>query len=666
VGGPGWPGVGLAWAGGLVAALYVHFGGRTPSGHLELGLVLALSVAVIGAGASLLGSRCRPATLAALGIAGLLAVAAFSGALPAWLAAVAVPFLAAGPGLLLGRQLLPRPAPVLLVLALGLAALSQAGFVALVVVGGVEPVVLVAGCVVAWGVALTQRALRPPAKAPPTSLSAPERVLLGALLALVAMLLLAASVPACCFDAVWYHLPVAEAIAEGRYVVMPDLWWTRIPLAYHVLAALAHALGGGVASALLHGVFLALTAAWAGWLGTRLAGRLAGLVAILLFLTIPLVMWEGIVANADLAAAFFGAAGVGAALEFLRDRRPGWLVTAGLLIGTAAGVKSFAAALLLPIAWLLVREHRRGTAGPEFWRGAALLAIGFLLTAGPWLVRTAVLTGNPVFPAFTVNPGAEGLPGGSAIRTYPWTLGRLLAFPYLLTFNASALAEVPPGSMGTFPLLWLPLVAGRWRQLGQVEKDLLLVAGAYAVAVGVFEPSPRFLLPAWLLVVVVVGSALVAGGPALRGLPARVFAGVVLLGALGYSMVAWLSFLPVAASLDYVTGRLDRRAFLQRTVPGFDVFDDVRRLVPPGARVLAAGTYATWHVGRPILPAFLPAVRPLFADPGLSREAALGLLRERGIRYFLAPSSSRFRLIDLGLVTPLASDGGFTLYAVYP
>jgi hypothetical protein len=205
----------------------------------------------------------------------------------------------------------------------------------------------------------------------------------------------------------------------------------------------------------------------------------------------------------------------------------------------------------------------------------------------------------------------------------------------------------------------------RWRQLGREEKDLLLVAGAYAGAVGVFEPSPRFLLPAWLLLVVVVGSTLALGGPeALRGTPARALAVAVLLGALGYSMTAWLSFMPAAASLEYLTGRLDRRAFLQRTVAGFDLFDDVRRLVPPGTRVLAAGTYATWHVGRPILPAFLPAVRPLFADPGLSREAAVGLLRERGIRYFLAPTTSRYRLLDLGLATPLASGGGFTLYAV--
>jgi hypothetical protein len=234
-----------------------------------------------------------------------------------------------------------------------------------------------------------------------------------------------------------------------------------------------------------------------------------------------------------------------------------------------------------------------------------------------------------------------------------------------LTFDARALAEVPAGSMGTFPLLWLPVLAGRWRQLGRAEKDLLLVAGAYAVAVGVFEPSPRFLLPAWLLLVVVVGSALASCGPAaLRGVPARALGGLVLLGALGHSMVAWLSFMPASASLDYLVGRLDRRAYLQRTVAGFDVFDDVRRLVPPGAKVLAAGTYATWHVGRPILPAFLPAVRPLFADPGLSREAALGLLRERGIRYFLAPSSGRYRLLDLGLATPLASEGDFTLYAI--
>ena len=147
-----------------------------------------------------------------------------------------------------------------------------------------------------------------------------------------------------------------------------------------------------------------------------------------------------------------------------------------------------------------------------------------------------------------------------------------------------------------------------------------------------------------------------AGNTGLNGFNLEVAAGSVqgLLGPNGAGKTTAIRILSTLLGMDSGSA----------TVAGFDVFDDVRRLVPPGAKVLAAGTYATWHVGRPILPSFLPAVRPLFADPGLSRETAVRLLRERGIRYFLAPSSSRYRLLDLGLATPLASEGGFTLYAI--
>jgi hypothetical protein len=138
----------------------------------------------------------------------------------------------------------------------------------------------------------------------------------------------------------------------------------------------------------------------------------------------------------------------------------------------------------------------------------------------------------------------------------------------------------------------------------------------------------------------------------------------VLSGGLAGSLVAWLGFFPVWPSVAYLTGQVDRQGFLQGTVPAFDALERVRTLVPPEEKILVDGLYATWHARRYLLPSFLPAVRPLFRTPDLSRAEALEILRRRETRYFLAPAAGRYRLLELGIATPLLSHGGFTLYAL--
>jgi hypothetical protein len=374
-------------------------------------------------------------------------------------------------------------------------------------------------------------------------------------------------------------------------------------------------------------------------------------------------MWNGAVGNTDMAAAFLGVAGVTAALEFLAGAGRGWLVASGTLIGAAAAVKPLAVTLAVPLGLLVVHGRGAGSVLP--------LVAGIVLTAGPWLARMWLATGNPVFPAF---PGLFGSPdAGTAIEAgsrsvpfrtaFPWTVERVVALPFLLTFRASSLAPTADGSMGTYPLLWLPVLIARWRAVGGAERRLLGVAAGYFIGVAAFAPEPRYLLPTWLLLAPVLGAVLAPlaqPGGAATGTE-RLALGTVLLAGLGYTLLAWLSMFPAQASLDYLTGRLDRDGYLRQTVPALDIFDDVQRLVPPGALVLTDGLSTTYHAKRYLLPSWLPSVRPLFG-PSLTRDEADRLLRARDARYFLALSVGRYPLVELGLARPLVSEGGFTLY----
>jgi hypothetical protein len=214
------------------------------------------------------------------------------------------------------------------------------------------------------------------------------------------------------------------------------------------------------------------------------------------------------------------------------------------------------------------------------------------------------------------------------------------------------------------PLLWLPLLVVGWSALGRIERDLLLIAAGNFVVISAFAPDPRYQLTSWLLLAVVLGGVL-ARSPLLEGWHrgvTRRFVPVILLAGLAYSLVACLAFFPARASLDFLTRTIDRPAFLRRTVPGLDAFEDVQRLVPPDEKIIADGLYATWYVKRYLLLAGLPPVRPLFTKPDLSRAEAVALLGRHGLRYFLAPTTGRYRLLELGIARPLVSRGGFTLY----
>lgn len=235
-----------------------------------------------------------------------------------------------------------------------------------------------------------------------------------ALLAVVLYLaLLGALGPEAQFDGRWYHLAQVKhylqrgalynMVAETRIAV------TGLP-AYHQLLLTAVAASFDLHVAKLFPWFeLLLAAGMLVCIGKHHFGsRLLGVVAALLFASTPLVSWFATTSANDLAVVLVSLYALHAYLRWRAEPGAGtpWLVVLGALCGYAAGVKPFALSFASLICLAVVADslvtggerrspgRRRRAAGIR----AAVMAASAVLAVTPWLVRSAMTTGNPTFP----------------------------------------------------------------------------------------------------------------------------------------------------------------------------------------------------------------------------------------------------------------------------
>ncbi|HEY7832236.1 MAG TPA: phospholipid carrier-dependent glycosyltransferase, partial [Ktedonobacterales bacterium] len=261
-----------------------------------------------------------------------------------------------------------------------------------------------------------------------------ERVALLFAAATSALSLLTALLPPTAWDALAYHLPIVRAdTTAGRIVLDPASPQGYQPQLVEMLnALLALARGGDGAAAPLHAACGGLAVALVALLAWRVGGPRVSVRAGALALAIPLVTtiagWAYVdlaLAAAELAALaalaeWSGAHGAGGAGE--ADGMPGpdsaangaraargWLLVAGLCAGLALDIKYTAAytlAALVPlIAFVAWRSARRASGGASWLRRllaaarptAAFAALA-LLVGCPWLLRNALVAGDPIFP----------------------------------------------------------------------------------------------------------------------------------------------------------------------------------------------------------------------------------------------------------------------------
>jgi hypothetical protein len=240
-------------------------------------------------------------------------------------------------------------------------------------------------------------------------------IVLGLALAFyVYTLLLPALGPEVQHDARWYHLGVPKhyALHGAFFDVVRE---TRIapaglPHYQEMLYTSLIVLFGVISAKLLHWADAVLAVvAMIYFCRAHFGSVRLGLLAGLIFISTPVIGWLAATATNDLPGSFLTLLGVHAVLRWRAE--PGsdrWLGVAALLTGYSIGVKPFGAFTLLLLvagmAYFTLTSPGSGRGQRELAlligrRGAYMGVVAFVCCL-PWLVHSAQLTGNPVFPIF--------------------------------------------------------------------------------------------------------------------------------------------------------------------------------------------------------------------------------------------------------------------------
>lgn len=221
------------------------------------------------------------------------------------------------------------------------------------------------------------------------------------------LLLLNGFTPPWEFDVREYHLQgPKEWFQAGQITFLEHNVYTSFPFLSEMLSLNAMVLAddwndGAIAGKIVLAAFQLLTTLCVFATGRRWFGTSAGLIAALVYLTVPWTLRISLIAYAEGAITFFLMATVMCGLitttESDSSLRCRLTLTTGLLAGSAMAAKyPGVLSVVIPTGLLLLWSLR---SQQRFLLPTALLfCAGVSLTIGPWLIRNIIDTGNPVYP----------------------------------------------------------------------------------------------------------------------------------------------------------------------------------------------------------------------------------------------------------------------------
>ena len=395
-------------------------------------------------------------------------------------------------------------------------------------------------------------------------------------------------------DAMGYHLGLVQRYYRAHgFVPLTTNIYAQISQGAEMLYLFAYSIGRESAAKIVHLSFLVATVGAILCLARRFRADLAGIFAAVVFFTCPVVIPDATSTYNDCALAFSLFCTFYALLLWWQHRDSEWLALLGVLIGFSFAVKYtgvvavVAAAVAAGAILLRTGNWSRALSGLAL-SGLAAAAVGL-----PWLVKSAVITGNPFAPFFNdwfPNPyfSVEWESAYTfAMRSYRdgpfdrWN--QLLAAPFDLV-----LGERYAGSLGWMVLL-APIAPLAWR--APLARWLLPAALASALP-WLWNAGARFLIPS-------LPFALLAIGTALELVPrrARIALAAILLA--GQCITSW----PAQRGRWYYPGLWSVEGFpwraalglepdkwhLARNVEFFLLADRLDKVAGPDTRILSFG-----------------------------------------------------------------------------
>ena len=504
--------------------------------------------------------------------------------------------------------------------------------------------------VLAWDTFNLLRRLSLPSWNPIRSIG-PSYVFLGlAGLVYIVLTLLVDLTPETFYDSMVYHLAVPEYwLSHHGLSDFPTDFFSNYPYGAETYFLNGLVFQGTESAKMLHAVALGVCALLAGGWARELGGPRSGYLALGLVLTLPhfaINTWttqvEGFLA---LAVVLF----IYALNRWVVSPSLSWAFTTGLFAGLAVGVK-YNGAIVIVAALAVLVFQKSVLKGKDLWRPTLLFAAAFLLTAGPWVLKNWVYTGNPAFPYFTSLFQGLHLPPAGYEKLLTEQQGRItdhwwdwLILPWKLVIsNPDSYSFAGPVALAFLPLLFLfKLKHPTLRFLAWVS--LLVFIASVAVT-----HILRFMLPDFVLLYILLGAVLAGGDRPAWGKGVAWIAGFSAILCFGY-MADMVHYYYNFSGI--FSGRQTRDQYMtdnRKMTSYYDMAQWLSAHLPEDKRLLIVGDARGLYYKQPFL------TNTVFDDQTLAKLAreemdAQGIanrLREMGVDYLVVNGLEGIRVSE--------------------
>ncbi len=413
------------------------------------------------------------------------------------------------------------------------------------------------------------------------------------------------------WDGLAYHLAVPKLyLAAHRIFYVPFTSHSNFPFLTEMLYTLGLAFHGPALAKLFHYAMYLVTAGGIFALCRRHVNPTAGSIGALLFMSVPLVIWEAGAAYADITTAMYLLLAAYAVLNWEESGGRGWLAVAGIMSGFALGTKMLA---LVPIGalclWVLWLSRSKGGL-----RSAMLVGLTAAVVGAPWYIKTYLYTGNPVYPFFSnIFGGRNWSPADAELyRAAQQAMGMgrsaldFIGIPWNVTMNGGAFYDAPV-MYGLLGPAFLGLIGAQILVGGsnRAVQRLAFVSSVFVCAWFFLMQNARYMITVlpFLSIIAGAGAATAFGSWKIGRI---VVAGFVVM-CVGLGIVAGNSL--VIGSARAAVGLESADSYLSRSFGPYDAHSFINNATPNDARVLLFDEPRGFYLDRPYI----------WADPGHHR-----------------------------------------------
>ncbi|HOC58723.1 MAG TPA: glycosyltransferase family 39 protein [Smithellaceae bacterium] len=414
-------------------------------------------------------------------------------------------------------------------------------------------------------------------------------------------------------DALIHHLAIPKLwLIHGGFYETPWAEYSYYPMNLSLLYLIPLYFGNDIIPNFIHLAFGIGTGALLYDYLNKRCGQLAGLLGALLFISLPIILRTATTAYVDVGLVFFVTL---SSLAFLywRDakyKNNGWLLISAAAMGLALGTKYSAlpAWFFLTLAVVFIYSRDTGRQGKALQYGLLSFLVS-LAVFSPWMMKNALLTGNPLFPLYKSVFGAGGassLSFSSVVSSdVGWGVFRIRQILYgdsfwetlliPLRFFLQGQDNTPRYFDGVLnPVLPFLVPFAFMNGKLKMEKLFFLTFAVFFILLAFFTDKHRirYILPAVPLVIIltVVGlnnvfNWIMNQKRTWRSLGLTVFV-FVLAGMVGFNAVYAKNYFMQIAPVDYVVNKESRDQFISRHVANYPAVQFINRHTPENSKIL--------------------------------------------------------------------------------